>query len=66
MFPQWQNVTKQLTSIYYCTDVNGDGAIDATTECGYVNVLGSETYQYFWDYDNAGLRLAQLRFYPKQ
>jgi len=63
--PQWQNVTKQLTSIYYCTDVNGDGAIDAATECGYVNVLGSETYQYFWDYDNAGLRLAQLRFYPK-
>lgn len=64
--PQWQNVTSQLTTINYCTDVNADGAIDPATECSDVNLFGSDTYQYFWDYDNAGLRLTQLRFYPKK
>jgi hypothetical protein len=28
-----------------------------------VGIFSDEAYQYFWDYDNHGLKLAQLRFY---
>jgi hypothetical protein len=58
--PQWQNVTKELTHLTACVDVSG------TTTCTDVDVFDPTLYQYFWDYDNFGLRLAQLRFYPKQ
>ena len=27
-------------------------------------IFANSNYQYFWNYDNQGLRLAQLRFYP--
>jgi hypothetical protein len=27
-------------------------------------IFDDEAWQYFWDYDNQGLKLAQLRFYP--
>ena len=62
--PQWQNVTKELTHLNACADLNGDGTVTAD-ECSDVDVFDPTLYQYFWDYDNFGLRLAQLRFYPK-
>ena len=31
-----------------------------------INLFDPMLYQYFWDYDNNGLRLVQLRFYPAQ
>jgi hypothetical protein len=52
---KFQPVTSQLTTLCY---------IDATgaTVCA---PIFSDTFQnYFWNYDNQGLRLAQLRFYP--
>ena len=52
----FQNVTKELTSL--CLDTDGNGTCDTR-----VTLFESEFYQYFWDYDNHGLRLAQLRFY---
>ncbi len=48
--PVFTNVTKELTTL----------TIGSTT----VNLFDAPYYGFFWDYDNNGLRLAQLRFYP--
>ena len=52
--PKAQNVTMQLTTMVV-QDLSG-----GTTRIGIFDPL---LYQYFWDYDNNGLRLVQLRFY---
>jgi|ERR1041384_4660736 hypothetical protein len=49
------NVSKELLYIY--ADINGDGIIDR------VPLFDSSLQSYFWDYDNNGLKLLQLRFY---
>ena len=49
------NVTTKLTTI--TADIDGDG--DTET----VNIFDPDLYDYFWNYENRGLRLAQLRFY---
>ncbi|KPL03084.1 MAG: hypothetical protein AMJ90_04170 [candidate division Zixibacteria bacterium SM23_73_2] len=51
------NVSKELLTLYIDTD--GDGVADSR-----VGLFDQEIFQYFWDYDNHGLKLAQLRFYP--
>jgi hypothetical protein len=51
----FENVSKYLLYIY--ADVNGDGVLDR------VPLFDSSLTGYFWDYDNQGLKLAQLRFY---
>jgi hypothetical protein len=48
--PVFSNVTKELTNL----------TIGNTTS----NLFDAPYYGYFWDYDNNGLRLTQLRFYP--
>ncbi len=54
------NVTKDLTTL--CLDT----VVDATKKCDTrVGLFTEEFYDYFWNYDNNGLRLAQLRFYPR-
>lgn len=52
----FDNVTKELLTL--CLDTDADKVCDTRTQ-----LFSSEFYQYFWDYDNHGLRLAQLRFY---
>jgi hypothetical protein len=54
---RFSNVTKQLTTL--CLDVDLDGLCDTR-----VPLFGDGFQSFFWDYDNSGLRLAQLRFYP--
>ena len=55
----FENVTKELLTL--CLDT----VLDTTVKCDTrVQLFSSDFYQYFWDYDNNGLRLAQLRFYP--
>ena len=49
------NVSKELLYIY--TDINGDGKIDR------VPLFDSRLQDYYWSYDNNGLKLLQLRFY---
>ncbi len=49
------NVSKEL--LYVWVDIDGDGVVDR------LPLFGDATFQYFWDYDNNGLKLAQLRFY---
>ena len=53
---KFTNVTTQLTTI--TADFNGDGVAET------VNIFDPSLYDYFWNYDNNGLHLAQLRFYP--
>ena len=52
---RFENVTKEL--LYIWADLDGDGDLDR------LPLFGDEAYQYFWEYDNNGLKLAQLRFY---
>lgn len=50
------DVSEQLLTL--TVDVDGDGITEQ------VGLFGDSTYQYLWDYDNHGLKLLQLRFYP--
>ena len=50
------NVTKELTTMLLDTD--GDGVGDTR-----VTIFDPSLQDYFWNYDNKGLRNAQLRFY---
>jgi hypothetical protein len=52
----FRDATKQLTTLV--VDVDGDGDLER------VGIFDGRLYSYFWDFDNHGLRLVQLRFYP--
>lgn len=54
---KFQNVTNQL--LYVWVDLDGDGDVDDRVEL-FENSLAD----YYWEYANTGLRLAQMRFYP--
>jgi hypothetical protein len=57
----FQDVTSQLTTLQdVCFDVGG------TTMCGSVSLFNGVLQDYFWQYDNNGLRLAQIRLYLNQ
>jgi hypothetical protein len=49
------NVSKTLLYVY--ADVDGDGIIDR------VPLFDSRLQEFYWSYDNQGLKVAQLRFY---
>lgn len=49
------DVSRELLSI--TADIDGDGDLET------VPLFGDSLEGFFWDYDNQGLRLAQLRFY---
>lgn len=51
------NVSKELLTV--CLDTDGDGACDTRT-----SLFSDSSKSYLWSYDNTGLKLAQLRFYP--
>jgi hypothetical protein len=53
------DVSKQLLQV--CADVNT--ALDVT-DLELVPIFSDLGTDYFWQYDNDGLRLAQMRFYP--
>lgn len=53
---RFTNVSKELLSVY--VDIDGDGVPER------VGLFDDKTAEYFWSYDNRGLKLAQLRFYP--
>lgn len=52
----FSNVSKQLLFVY--ADLNGDGVSER------MNLFDPALQNYFWNYDNNGLKLLQLRFYP--
>jgi hypothetical protein len=57
----FKDVTSQLTTLQdVCFDLAG------SVVCGSVSVFSGVLQDYFWQYDNNGLRLAQLRLYLTQ
>lgn len=50
------DITPQATTV--CYDSDGDGDVDRE------HIFADENRDYLWKYDNNGLRIAQLRFYP--
>jgi hypothetical protein len=54
------NVTSELTTLTYLIYDEDGNVIGEET----VNIFDPTFYDYFWNYENRGLRLAQLRFYP--
>jgi hypothetical protein len=53
------DISKQLLQV--CADVNTDPLVTTLQLVPLFSDLGVD---YFWQYDNTGLKLAQLRFYP--
>ena len=53
------DVSKQLLQV--CADVNTD---PTATNLQLVPLFSDLGTDYFWEYDNDGLKLAQMRFYP--
>ncbi len=56
---KFQNVTKYLLFVFWDTD--GDGVAN-----NLIPIFDNRLEGYFWSYDNNGLKLLQLRFYPCQ
>lgn len=52
---KFTNVSKELLYVY--ADTNGDGTVER------IPLFSSDLWEYYWNYVNNGLRLAQLRFY---
>ena len=55
---RFQNVSKEL--LFVSVDLDGDGVVEQ------VSLFDDALQDFFWQVDNAGLRVAQLRFYPVQ
>jgi hypothetical protein len=53
------DVSKQLLQV--CADVDSDPLVTDLELVPLFSTLGTD---YFWQYDNDGLKLAQMRFYP--
>ena len=53
--PKWANVSRDLLYVY--ADLDGDGTVERHP------LFSDELHDYFWSYDNRGLKLVQLRFY---
>ena len=53
---KFSNVSKELLTV--CIDTTGDGICDTR-----VALFSDPTFNFYWSYDNNGLKLAQLRFY---
>jgi hypothetical protein len=51
----FSNVSRELLYVY--ADIDGDGSVER------LPLFDEALDEYFWSYDNRGLRLAQLRFY---
>lgn len=52
---KFTDVSQELLTIY--ADINDDGIAEQ------IGLFDDDTYEYFWNYDNHGLKLVQLRFY---
>lgn len=60
--PVFQNVTNELTSLVACIDQDPDPTV-VDLFCTRYALFRDEFTDFFWQYDNKGLRLAQVRFY---
>ena len=63
---RFKDVTKKLLTILVVDDIvfiDGDG-VEQTIKAGRYGIFDDTFEDYFWEYDNSGLKLLQLRFYP--
>lgn len=59
------DVSKYLLYMYVCQTWGTDGeGNDVCTRAVPVNIFDAAYQDYFWQYDNNGLKVLQLRFYP--
>jgi len=58
---KFENVSKDLLYVDAC--ITYDAINQVCTAWDQVPLFSDENDQYFWSYDNQGLKLAQLRFY---
>jgi hypothetical protein len=58
------NVTSQLTVLHNVCFIDPDTNPAPTLTCEDVSLFSDGLINFAWEYDNNGLRLAQLRFYP--
>ena len=66
--PKTTNVSKDLLYVDYCVGwVESNGVegfqMEECTDWAVSPLFADDLASYYWDYDNQGLRLAQLRFY---
>ncbi len=62
--PAWQNVTKELTSLVTTCLVDGANGFPCLAgDTVRASLFTGDFEEWFWNYYNQGLRLAQLRFY---
>ena len=67
--PKFTNESKDLLYVDYCAawDAGVDDVFgttdDVCTDVDQIPLFGADAEEYFWDYDNYGLKVAQLRFY---
>jgi hypothetical protein len=54
---KFDNVSRELLYVY--ADYDGDGDLDL------IPLFDERLEDYYWDYDNKGLKVAQLRFYEQ-
>lgn len=66
--PKFENVTQELTTIVIDPDLEPGAYLactgDVTGQDYRVSLFDDCLYNYFWKYDNEGLRILQIRFYP--
>lgn len=60
----FQNVTNQLLTIVFEVEITDEDGNVIGTELIRIPLFDDRIDGEFWEYDNSGLRLAQLRFYP--
>lgn len=63
--PRFENVSKTMLTIHIEEDItftDGDG-VEQTVKAGRYTIFDEAFEDYFWEYDNNGLKLLQLRFY---
>ena len=56
---KFENVSKDLLFVDVCVEWDGTTCLDVDQ----IPLFGDDALTYFWDYDNFGLKVAQLRFY---
>ena len=62
---KFKDVTKKLLTILVTDDIvffDSDG-VEQTIKAGRYTIFDDTFEDYFWEYDNSGLKLLQLRFY---
>lgn len=57
--PMFTDVTEELTTLCFDSDLTTEGV---QLECE--SIFSDELKDYYWNFDNNGLRNVQLRFYP--